>query len=303
MRVSPQVVKTQAIEYFCKAALLGSISRAAQEYGINQSALSRHIHALENELGVALLYRNGRGVVPTQQGAVLLNRAGDALREIAQAKEDIIASNGTRLASAVIGMPPTLGRILVQPVAERLILAHPNVKLRFVQGFSGHLLEWLDEGKLDAAIVYQGWSGARAGVEHLVDERLCLVSAAGATWLGDSVASAVLGRVPLILPGLPHGLRRLVDAVALEQSLNLDIRIEADSLDAILALVRAGHGRSLLPLAAIREELARQELSVTHLRSPEVLRRLVLASPANRAKPRGFNLIAAAIRAELVRLG
>lgn len=295
-------MKTQSIEYFCRVAALGTISGAAQELGINQSALSRHIQSLEKELGVALFYRNGRGVIPTEHGAYLQKRATKALQEISTAQQVIVAANQIQLVSAVIGMPPTLGRILVQPLADRLIRAYPDVKLRFLQGFSGHLLEWLEEGKVDVAILYQGLTTGRHGADHLIDERLCLVSGPGATHLGASVASSVLGEIPLILPSPPHGLRRLIDGIALEQSLTLDIRIEADSLDAILSLVKSGHGRSVLPAAAIRDELHRNELTITHLRSPEVTRSLVLASPGNRAKLRGFDLIAIAIKAELARL-
>lgn len=292
-------MKSQSLEYFCKVTECGSFSRAAVALGINQSALSRHITNLEKELGVSLFYRNGRGIVPTEQGSRLFGRASKALDELRLAQQEAMSSSSVALHSVVIGMPPTLGRVLVKPLAERLIGKFPDVKIRFLEGLTGHLLEWVDGGRVDIAILYESWATHRLGAEVLMEEKLCLVSSKDAPWLGDSVASAVLGKVPLIVPSHHHGLRRLLDAIALEQNLTLDIRIEADSLESILALVKAGYGRCVLPEQAIRSELSRGEIHRAKLTSPEVTRSMILATPNNRPKVHGFHEVATAIKAEL----
>ncbi|CAN5447646.1 LysR substrate-binding domain-containing protein [soil metagenome] len=295
-------MKSQHLEYFCKVTECGSFSRAAVALGINQSALSRQIHSLERDLGVSLFYRNGRGIVPTEQGTRLYARASKALEELELARREAIESRGPELNAAVIGMTPTLGRILTRPLAERLMAHSPGVRLRFLEGFSGHLLEWLDEGRVDLAIIYESWATHRLQAEALMTERLCLVSSIDAARLPDAVPSAILGRVPLILPSSHHGLRRLLDSVATAQNLTFDIRVEADSLEAILALVKANLGRSVLPEAAVRTEIDRGELHCAALGSPEVTRTMLLATPTNRPRVNGFHEVAQAIREELAAL-
>src|SRR5690606_29653673 len=95
-------MKSQSLEYFCKVTEFGSFSRAAIALGINQSALSRHITNLEKELGVLLFYRNGRGVIPTEQGARLYSRASKALDELRSAQLEIMSSGDIALNSVAI---------------------------------------------------------------------------------------------------------------------------------------------------------------------------------------------------------
>lgn len=292
-------MKSHRLDYFCKVTEFGSFSRAAIALGINQSALSRHITNLEKELGVPLFYRNGRGIIPTEQGTRLFLRASKALEELRSAQQEVMRSGDTALNSVVIGMPPTLGRVLVRPVTERLLAKFPDAKLRFLEGLTGNVIEWIDEGRVDIAVFYGSWATHRLGAEVLMEEKLCLISSKDAPRLGDTVSSAILGKVPLIAPSHVHGLRRRLEVLAAEQNLTLDIRIEADSLDLILALVKAGFGRCLLPEQAVRGELLRGEIQLTELVAPEVTRSMILAAPNNHPRVHGFHEVATAIKAEI----
>jgi LysR family nitrogen assimilation transcriptional regulator len=292
---------SQHLEYFCKVAEFGSFSRAAIFLGINQSALSRHIRNLERDLGIPLFYRNGRGVVLTDNGKRLLARAMRALEEIALAKQEALNARTAAIESVVIGMTPTVGRVLVQPLARELTTAFPNIKLRFMEGFSGHLLEWLEHGRLDLAVLYQGWGGGRLHSDRLITEKLCLVASRKAKALKAKTPTVDLQNVSLILPSAPHGLRRLVDLLAAEQKLALKVGIEADSFESILGLVKENLGCTILPACAIQDELARQQLQASLLIKPEVTRTLVLVTPTNRPPARGLAQIAKAIKRELKR--
>lgn len=290
---------SQHLEYFCKVVEFGSLSRAAISLGINQSALSRHIRNLERELGISLLYRHGRGVVLTDHGKRLLARATRALEEIALAKEEAASARVGGIESVVIGLTPTVGRLLVRPLALELISSFPAIKLRFMEGFSGHLLEWLDAGRLDLAVLYQGRAAGRINSERLITERLSVVSSSKAPSLKATTPTADLSGFSLILPSAPHGLRRLVDLVAIDQRVPLKVGIEADSFESILSLVKANLGSTILPSAAIREELAAGVLQSSMLVDDEVTRTLILATPTNRPLVAGLTSIANTIRREL----
>jgi LysR family nitrogen assimilation transcriptional regulator len=292
-------MNSQHLEYFCKVAELGSFSRAAVFLGINQSALSRHVRNLERDLGMMLFYRNGRGVVLTEFGERLRTRAARALDEIALAKQEAVNARSNTVESVMIGMTPTVGRLLIRPLARELTSTFPNIKLRFMEGFSGHLLEWLDAGRLDVAVLYQAWGGGRVHTEELISERLCLVASTQAKKMRRATPTLELENVPLILPSVPHGLRRLVDLLAADRKIDPKIVIEADSFEAILALVKENMGSTILPVVSIQDELARGQLQASRLIEPDVMRTLVLATPTNRAPVRGLSQIIKSIKREL----
>lgn len=293
---------SQHLEYFCKVAEFGSLSRAAVVLGINQSALSRHIRNLETDLGVALFYRNGRGVVLTEHGERLQARAARVLEEIALAKQEALNTRQKDIDSVTIGLTPTVGRVLVRPLAREIMAAFPHIKLRFVEGYSGHLLEWLEAGKVDIAVLYQGWTRGRMHEEPLFTEKLCLVSSAKLKPMKRQTPTAQLANVPLILPSPPHSLRRRVDLVAADQKLNLQIAIEVDAFESILLLVKDGLGSTVAPPCAIRDEVAKGELQASVLIKPVVTRTLVMATPTNRPTARGLARIAKTVRGELKKL-
>jgi LysR family nitrogen assimilation transcriptional regulator len=294
---------SQQLDYFCKVAECGSFSRAAIAIGINQSAVSRHVRNLEESLKAQLFYRNGRGVLLTEVGKRLFDRASRALREIDAAEDEVLNSGKDVVSSVVIGMTPTVSRVLVQPMARQLLSAFPAIKLRFVEGFSGTLVEWLDAGRIDIAILYSGRGSAGMNPELLVKERLCLVASAKEPKLRMKTPAAFLEKVPLILPSRTQGLRQLIEGIALEHNLKLNVIIEADSLGSLLALVKAGLGYTILPAAPIREELARRDVQASLLVQPEVTRTLILATPANRPKVRGLGQIAKVVKKEMKRFG
>jgi LysR family nitrogen assimilation transcriptional regulator len=294
---------SQHLEYFCKVAEYGSFSRAAIALGINQSALSRHVRNLETDLCAQLFYRNGRGVILTEVGKHLFERASRALEEIASAREEALNSRKNDVVSSVvIGLTPTVSRVLAQPVAQQLIAAYPAIKLRFVEGFSGTLMEWLDAGRIDVGILYKSRATVGLNADPLVKEKLCIVASSKAAKLKVKTPAAFLEGIPLILPSRTHGLRQLIEAWAIEQKLKLSVRIEADSLGSILALAKANHGYTILPAAPIKEELARREVQASLL-VPEVTRTLMLATPTNRPKVRGLAQIVKAVKKELKRFG
>ena len=301
--MSDHVMHPQHLDYFCKVAEFGSFSRAAISIGINQSALSRHVRNLEEHLNSQLFYRNGRGVILTDTGKRLFDRASLALQEIAAAEQEVLQSSHALSGSVVIGVTPTVGRVLVQPMAKQLLTTYPSLKLRFVEGFSGTLMEWLHAGRVDVAILYNSRANPSLHPELLVREKLCVVASGSAPKLKMKTRVAFLETVPLVLPSRTHGLRQLLEAVALENGLKLNVVIEADSLGSILALVQGGLGYTVLPPAPIRHELARRDVQASMLTQPAVARTLVLATPTNRPKIVGLSQIAKAVKKELRRFG
>src|SRR4051812_7541515 len=140
--------------YFLQIAELGSLSRVAERLNIAQPSLSRQVRLLENELGVALFSRNGRGMQLTDAGEALRVRITGPLRLVGHALNEIRALPSAAAGVVTFGMPPTTVAVLGAPLTRRVATLAPNISLQIVDSCSGHLLDWLQRGQLDAAILY-----------------------------------------------------------------------------------------------------------------------------------------------------
>ncbi|MCP5368200.1 MAG: LysR family transcriptional regulator [Hyphomicrobiales bacterium] len=272
---------------FLHVAELGSFSRAAERLRIAQPALGRQVRLLEEELGVRLFTRHGRGVTLTPPGKVLLDRAAAILRQLERARVDVAAEGGAESGHVVVGLPPTVADILAGPLVARFHDAHPRISLRVVVGFSGFLQEWLLSGRMDLAVLYTARVARNLRAEPLLTENLFLVGPGGCGLAPDAgVPFADLARRPLILPSPSHGLRALVDETAAARGIDLTVPVEADGLRILKDLVVRGLGYTVLPLAPIHAEVTGGLFAAAPIVAPDLTRRVVLAGAVAGAQGR-----------------
>jgi len=139
---------------FRAVAELGSLSKAADRLRAAQPALSRHIKLLEHELRAELFTRNGRGMVLTEAGRLLLARTAGIVRQIDQIRDDIQSSGGPPSGRVVLGLVPTVSCVVSARLARRTVESYPGISLCIVESYSGHLIEWLHRGQMDLAVIY-----------------------------------------------------------------------------------------------------------------------------------------------------
>lgn len=285
---------------FLQVAELGSLSRAADRLRIAQPALSRQIRMLEEELRVALFTRHGRGMVLTAPGEMLRARAAAILRQVEEARTDLVHEAGLVRGRVVFGMPPTVGGVLATRLIERVLTLYPEIKLRAVQAFSGYLLEWLQGGEIDIAVVYGTVPIASVRVSPLLVENLAFVTP---THLPQDaqrgVTFADVAARRLVLPGPQHGLRRLIEDEARGRGLSLDIAVEADDLQVIKELVRRRLGATVLPLAAVHAEVAAGHLHAAPIIAPHLSRKLVIAESLGRPTSNAVRRFGEVLRSEV----
>lgn len=291
-------------QYFISVAETGSFSKAAMVHNIAQSALSRRIRDLEADLGVTLFYRNGRGAVVTEVGKMLLTRARNVLADIAQIRADLTASGTTVQGMVTLGVPPSVGLVLLAPLLSQIRAEFSGIQMRVLEGFSGHVAEWLTSGRVDLAVLYKGRAGVFPDAEHLLFEDMYLVSAKDAETLGQgaTVALCDLAGHDLALPGAPHGLRILVDEACARAQVSLTVAMELETLPTIRGLVASGTIRTILPLTAVQADLKNGNLVAQKITGPVVSRELILAYAPQRAKAPATLAVVDLIRANIVRL-
>jgi len=273
------------IELFLEVAKAGSMSGAAALSSLAQADVSRKIGRLEDELGTRLFHRNGRGVVLTQEGEAFKRHAETVCSAIAVARAEIREMQMVPSGEVVIGLPPTVASFLSVPLVEAFQARFPNVSLAIVEGFSGFVLEWLEAGRLDVAVLYHSPSMSAHLGDELKTERLYLFGAAGSSSCpqpGAVVSGNDVVKLPLILPRRGHGLRSLLDSVFNLKGLEMPVYFEVDSLAVMQNMAMAGLGYTILPYAAMHDFVVDGRLSMWALREPEVSRRLVVASSRKR---------------------
>jgi LysR family nitrogen assimilation transcriptional regulator len=264
-------------------AELGSLSKAADNLCVAQPALSRHIILLEESLKTRLFDRHGRGMIITDQGRVVLGHALRILAEFESIKAEVASGNDTMSGHISIGLPPTVAEFMTVPLIAAIREKRPNASCRIVSGYSLHLFDWINRGKIDLAILYDPQAIRSLKSEAFVEEELYLVAPgdAGLT-LDCAVDFRLLDNKPLLLPSGEHSLRQIADRAADECGFHLDVPIEVDSYPELKQLVASGLGWTILPLTPIEAEIASGQLSAARMANPVLKRSLELSFPADR---------------------
>jgi len=264
------------LRYFIAIAEAGNVREAADRVRVAQSALSRHVRALEDELGVQLLERHARGVSLTGAGERLNRRAIDLLRQVDEMRAEIIAEGEVPAGGVSVGTSPAASRLLYGRLAERVGQDLPRVVLDLVEGAAHSLLEGLDAGRLDLAILVNPEPRASLVLDPLVSEQVYLLAAHGDRRVPRERAVVEdLANLPLVLFPRPAGSRMAFEHAASAAGVALTIAHEVQSQDVLREFVMRGLGYGLLPYSSMRGELAAKRISAVAVDGLALTRTLV----------------------------
>jgi len=252
-------MELRQLRYFVKVVEVGSISRAALDLDLVQSALSQQITRLEGELSTRLLKRSPQGVTPTEAGVAFFREAQLTLRHAEQA---VRSAQQARLTGTVsVGLAPTTAAVLGLPLMHAMRERYPDVRLHMVESMSGHLSDMLNARQLDLAVLFDSPISAsqhlqtarRWSVWPLIEEDIFLIASRSTRPAKSplSLCMADLAQEPLILPTGPHGLRSTLNAAFARANVTPQVTLEIDSLSMLMEAVKAGLGGTLQPWAAV----------------------------------------------------
>lgn len=281
-------MELRQLRYFIRIVELGSMSRAAIELDLAQSALSQQISRLEGELCTRLLTRSPRGVEPTEAGTAFFREAKLALRHADQA---VRSAQHARLTGSVsIGLPATTESILGLPLITEMRRSYPNVRLHMVGGMSGDLGNMLHARELDMAVLFDHPLSAITSiyarrnwmVRPLFVEDLFFIRARsdeGRAALPAETTLAALTGEPLILPTPRHGLRVILDAAFRQAEMQPCIALEIDSQPLTMVALETGLGSLIQPWAAMGSvKNASERLEWTRVNDENAFRTNLLCS-------------------------
>lgn len=271
------------LRYLLEIASAGSLSRAAGRLSISQPTLSRCLNKLERELRSELFYRHGRGVRPTDAGHRLLSVAADTLRQLDGVKDELQSRTLDEVGEVTVGTPPSIASTVGADLAVAFAHRYPRARLRVREGFSGVLLEWIEAGRLDFAVLYDARRTSSVLATPLLLENLFLVEAAqGSQDRSDQAYVGELAIRPCLLTGPENGLRRVVDAACWSERIQPQVTMEIDCVAALKQLVERGIGCTVLPFGAVHREVQEGRLSARPFHAPAMRAMLVIATPPHK---------------------
>jgi len=288
---------------FVQAAELGSLSKAATSLYTVQSAISRQVKALEDELETQLFIRHGRGLKLTESGQKLFSRATHILKEIEEVKSEIISNNAKLSGRVTVGMPPSVASVLIGTLAKRLRKEYPHIKLRFADTFSETLSEWLKRREVDIVVHYDLQESVTLSITPLIEEPLYLIMhPTNPIPTSEDIELNQITDLDFILPSQQYNLRRLIDRTVKAENAKLNVVIDANGLVLLKELVKSNIGSSILPLASVKNELNEGHVKVARITKPSITRKLFLAMPTDRPSSNASLKVSEILREEVIKL-
>jgi LysR family nitrogen assimilation transcriptional regulator len=295
------------LRYFIAIVEQGSFSKAAEILNVAQPALSLHVRNMEAELGSPLLFRSPQGVVATEAGEILIRHARIIVEQLSIARHEIKGQETEPSGEVRLGLPGTISQILSVPLIIEVRKRFPKIKLCIAEAMSGFVTEWIREGRIDLAVLYQPVSDNALSSSEVISEELWLLGPTRPPTGVKPPASGAVGyatvtQLPLILPSADHGLRMLLEREAAARGLSLDPVIEVDSYANIKGLVEEGIGYSILPYNSIAHGVQSGRLLAWPITQPEIKRSVHLAHPADRPLSYAVSSVHALCRTTLLNL-
>jgi len=261
-------ITLRQLRYFEAVARHGHFGRAASACSISQPALSMQIKELEVALGAVLIERGARHVRLTRLGEEMAQRAREVLRAVDELGDFARASHDRLAGRLRIGVIPTIAPYLLPSVIPALAQSHPELDLHVRETLTSRLIEELEDGRLDTAIVALPVSEPGLTEVALFTESFLLVRPA--EYAGAPVPSSeALSEMRLLLLEEGHCFRDQALSFCSAQALMPRELLDASSLSTLVQLVGAGLGVTLIPEMAVAVETRSAAVSVARFRTPE----------------------------------
>lgn len=268
-----------SLQLFVAVCEEGSLAAAAARESLVPSALSKRIAALEAEIGLPLLQRRHRGVVPTAAGDALLTRAREVLRALDATRTELGAFvEGAQGSVRLLASPSAMAEALPDDLAQ-FMARHPRLKVSVEEMVSPQIVRSLRDGAADLGVLWDVGDLSGLHLEPYRSDRLC-VAMAPAHPLARRPSLRYADTLAFDVVGVAVG--GLMDQMLRRQAALLGTvpvyRMQVSNMDAACRVVAAGLGLAILPREVAVPHAGAGRLALVPLDEPWAERRLVIAS-------------------------
>jgi DNA-binding transcriptional LysR family regulator len=261
------------LDMFRAVAEEGSFTRAAERLHVSQSAISRQIKLLEEELGGVLLHRGAKRVTLAPPGELLLRLAHRIHRDMQDVVGQISETHELRRGTLTLAGGMTVCMHILPRLLRKYRSLYPRIDLKVVSASAASILRLLRAHEVDIALLTLPIVAPDLEVVPVLKEEMVVVTAPGhplskARWVDPQA----LGRSPLILYEAGSNSRRVQDQLFEEERLSVNVAMETENVEIIKAMVGAGLGITLIPYASIAKDVRGGRFAFARLRGRRLYR-------------------------------
>ena len=232
-------INLKRLDYFCQLAVIGNFTRAANEIGIAQPALTIAIQKLEQETGLKLINRAEKNALLTAEGEVLFKLATQLINQAKQVELELEELKDLERGSIRFGVSAMMGSYYFPQVLTAFKQKYPHIKIHLVDQGTAALEKMLLNGELDLALVRGDIENPQLRYTELINEEIVagmVNSHSLATQ--QTLTMAQFSQQPLVLFHEGYFLREVVSDYAKKNHLTLDVRMETNLIELQKSLVR-----------------------------------------------------------------
>jgi DNA-binding transcriptional LysR family regulator len=247
----------ETLRTFCDVVELGSLSRAAQQNRVTQSAVSQQLRALEQRYGRQLIERAPRTVArPTEAGQLLYAELEPLLRSLADLERRVRARPALIEGKVRVATVYSVGLHTLPPALKLFLQKHPDVSVRLEYRRTDQIYSACLSGELDFGIVALPARRAQLLVTPLGEDELVLVLPPGHPLASKrKVSLRALAGAAFVAFDRDIPTRRWIDKALRREKVSVNYVMELDNIETIKRSVEAGLGLSLLPAPALVNEV------------------------------------------------
>lgn len=243
------------LEYLTALADYKHFRKAATACHVSQPTLSGQLRKLEDELGIILLERTSRKVLFTQSGMLLVEQARNVLREVKLLKE--MASNqGKEMTGPLhLGIIPTIGPYLLPYIVPVFREHFPDLELYLYEAQTSQLLEQLERGQLDCAVIASVKESEVFIEVPMYEEKMLLAVSNEHSWANlKSVTMSSLKGCEMLMLDDGHCLRNHALDYCFTAGAKENSYFQATSLETLRNMVAANAGITFMPELAVAQD-------------------------------------------------
>jgi len=261
------------LDMFRAVAEERTFTRAAERLHVSQSAVSRQVQLLEEELGGSLLIRGGRGVTLTSAGELILELAQRLRRDVEEARSRLTQSQTLARGSLHLAGGMTVCMYVFPHLLKSFRRLYPGVDLRVTPGTAESVLRLLRGREVDLGLLTLPILARDLEVIPVLREEMVVVTAPRHPLSRErSVDPRRLGRFPLILYESGSNTRKVLDEFFLEQHIPVEVAMETENVEIIKAMVATGLGITIVPYTPVAKDVRSGRFAYVRLRGRRLYR-------------------------------
>ena len=241
------------LEYLLAVANCGSFSKASELCFVTQPSLSMQIKNLEEELGVVLLDRSKKPVVPTQVGMLVIEKAKEALLAYNNVRECVAELKGSVSGRLRLGVIPTIAPYLLPRFIHTFGERYPKVELEIGEMTTPEIVRAMDSDEIDAALLAGGTCPDRITEQELFDDRFyAYVSPENSLAARTNLRIEDIYSKDLILLAEGHCLRdQVIELCGASRLSELPYTLKSGSLETVMRIVDNTDMLTIIPEMAL----------------------------------------------------